>query len=116
LKSFPIARLKIDQSFVRDLPDNENDKAIATAVISLGHKLNLKVIAEGVETREQQDFLRENGCDEIQGYFFSKAVSAQEIGLLLRASRGPQSNRIANPDSVRQQREVKHPDSPMSGR
>ncbi|WP_212801094.1 EAL domain-containing protein [Pseudomonas sp. St290] len=115
LKSFPIARLKIDQSFVRDLPDNENDKAIATAVISLGHKLNLKVIAEGVETREQQDFLRENGCDEIQGYFFSKAVSAQEIGLLLRTSGGPQSNRIANPDSVRQQREVKRPNSPMPG-
>ncbi|MDB5982920.1 MAG: hypothetical protein JWQ69_3935 [Pseudomonas sp.] len=83
LKSFPIVRLKIDQSFVRDLPDNENDRAIATAVISLGHKLNLKVIAEGVETAQQRMFLQENGCDEMQGYLFSKPVSVQEIEQLL---------------------------------
>lgn len=87
LKSFPIDRLKIDQSFVRDLPANENDRAIATAVISLGHKLNLKVIAEGVETEEQKIFLRENGCDEMQGYLFSKAVSAEQISRLLRDPR-----------------------------
>ncbi|MFW0756652.1 EAL domain-containing protein [Pseudomonas sp. H11T01] len=90
LKTFPIARLKIDQSFVRDLPDNENDRAIATAVISLGHKLNLKIIAEGVETEQQQTFLRENGCDEMQGYLFSEAVSAEEIDLLLLSPRLPQ--------------------------
>ncbi|MGX9568133.1 EAL domain-containing protein [Pseudomonas viciae] len=112
LKSFPIARLKIDQSFVRDLPDNENDKAIATAVISLGHKLNLKVIAEGVETEEQLSFLRENGCDEIQGYFFSKAVSAQEISLLLCTPRLLQPSRIVSPESVRQ-RDVERPNNPM---
>ncbi|MEK1840078.1 MAG: bifunctional diguanylate cyclase/phosphodiesterase, partial [Pseudomonas sp.] len=116
LKSFPIARLKIDQSFVRDLPDNENDKAIATAVISLGHKLNLKVIAEGVETEEQQTFLRENGCDEIQGHFFSSAVSAEEISLLLRKPRLPQPSRIASPDSLRRKRVVKRPSSPIPGR
>ncbi|WP_460114939.1 EAL domain-containing protein [Pseudomonas sp. H2_D02] len=116
LKSFPIARLKIDQSFVRDLPDNENDKAIATAVISLGHKLNLKVIAEGVETEEQQTFLRENGCDEIQGHFFSKAVSAEEISLLLRMPRLPQSSRTLNPDSTGQAHGVKRPGRPMPGR
>ncbi|AHL34622.1 diguanylate cyclase [Pseudomonas brassicacearum] len=113
LKTFPIARLKIDQSFVRDLPDNENDKAIATAVISLGHKLNLKVIAEGVETEEQRTFLYENGCDEIQGFLFSKAVSAEEVGLLLRTPRLPQSSRVANPDSARQKRDVKGPGSQM---
>ncbi|MCL6701639.1 EAL domain-containing protein [Pseudomonas sp. T1.Ur] len=116
LKSFPIARLKIDQSFVRDLPDNENDKAIATAVISLGHKLNLKVIAEGVETEEQQAFLRENGCDEIQGHFFSKAVSAEEISLLLRMPRLPQSSRTLNTDSTGQAHGVKRPGRPMPGR
>jgi EAL domain-containing protein (putative c-di-GMP-specific phosphodiesterase class I) len=115
LKSFPIARLKIDQSFVRDLPDNENDKAIATAVISLGHKLKLKVIAEGVETEEQQTFLRENGCDEIQGHFFSRAVSAAQISLLLRTPRLPQPSRIASPDAVRRKRDVKRPSSPMPG-
>lgn len=79
LKSFPIARLKIDQSFVRDLPDDEDDKAIVMAVISLGHKLNLRVIAEGAETEQQLAFLRDNDCDEIQGYYFSKPVSAMEI-------------------------------------
>jgi EAL domain-containing protein (putative c-di-GMP-specific phosphodiesterase class I) len=116
LKSFPIARLKIDQSFVRDLPNNENDKAIATAVISLGHKLNLKVIAEGVETEEQQTFLRENGCDEIQGHFFSKAVSAEEISRLLRTSGVSEPSRLASPGSVRQKkRDVKRPSGPMSG-
>jgi EAL domain-containing protein (putative c-di-GMP-specific phosphodiesterase class I) len=116
LKSFPIARLKIDQSFVRDLPDNENDKAIATAVISLGHKLNLKVIAEGVETEEQQTFLRENGCDEIQGHVFSKAVSAEEISLLLQIPRLPQSSRMLNPESEEQQHGRNRPGRPMPGR
>jgi diguanylate cyclase (GGDEF)-like protein len=84
LKSFPIARLKIDRSFVRDIPGDEDDKAIAMAVISLGHKLNLRVLAEGVETAGQLAFLRDNDCDEMQGYHFSKPVSAEDIGALLR--------------------------------
>lgn len=79
LKVFPIVRLKLDQSFVRDLPYHEDDKAIAMAVISLGHKLNLKVIAEGVETAQQLAFLRDNDCDEMQGYHFSKPVLSHEI-------------------------------------
>ena len=87
LKSFPICRLKIDQSFVRDIPGDESDKAIATAVISLGHRLNLKVIAEGVETEAQQSFLRDNGCDEMQGYLFSKPVPPEEISQLLQVPR-----------------------------
>jgi len=86
LKSFPIVRLKIDQSFVRDLPDNEDDRAIAMAVISLGHKLNLKVIAEGVETEQQLGFLRENDCDEMQGFHFSKPVSSDEITALFQVA------------------------------
>jgi diguanylate cyclase (GGDEF)-like protein len=84
LKSFPIVRLKIDQSFVRDLSDDEDDKAIVMAVISLGHKLNLKVIAEGVETEQQLMFLRDNDCDEMQGYHFSKPVSADEVGAMFQ--------------------------------
>ncbi|MDN4060129.1 EAL domain-containing protein [Massilia sp. YIM B02769] len=79
LKSFPISRLKIDKSFVSELAENPDDQAIAMAVISLGHKLNLKVIAEGVETEQQCAFLRANECDEMQGYLFSKPVTAGEI-------------------------------------
>ncbi|MFL6659812.1 MAG: EAL domain-containing protein [Massilia sp.] len=83
LKSFPIARLKIDKSFVSELADNPDDQAIAMAVISLGHKLNLRVIAEGVETEQQCTFLRDNDCDEMQGYLFSTPVPASRIRSLL---------------------------------
>jgi diguanylate cyclase (GGDEF)-like protein/PAS domain S-box-containing protein len=79
LKKFPIARLKLDRSFVSDLPHDNDDKAIAMAVISLGHQLNLKVMAEGIETQEQFIFLRDNGCDEMQGDYFSKPVLPEEI-------------------------------------
>jgi diguanylate cyclase (GGDEF)-like protein/PAS domain S-box-containing protein len=88
LKSFPVARLKIDRSFVQDLPDNENDRGIATAVISLGQKLNMKVIAEGVETEAQIAFLTENRCDEIQGFQFSKPVESKAIEVMLRRQAG----------------------------
>jgi diguanylate cyclase (GGDEF)-like protein/PAS domain S-box-containing protein len=84
LKHFPIVRLKIDQSFVRELPDGEDNRAIARAVISLGRQLNLKVIAEGVETERQLDFLRDNDCHEIQGYHYSKPVSPSELERLVR--------------------------------
>jgi diguanylate cyclase (GGDEF)-like protein/PAS domain S-box-containing protein len=86
LKSFPVARLKIDKSFVRDLPDDEHDKAVAAAVISLGQKLNLRVIAEGVETDAQMAFLRDNNCDEMQGYLFSKPAPAAQIADMIRAA------------------------------
>jgi diguanylate cyclase (GGDEF)-like protein/PAS domain S-box-containing protein len=84
LKSFPVARLKIDQSFVRNLPYDANDRSIATAVISLGQKLNMRVIAEGVETDAQLAFLTENECDEIQGYHFSRPVESGTVELMLR--------------------------------
>ncbi|MEI9426469.1 EAL domain-containing protein [Mesorhizobium sp. Cs1299R1N3] len=83
LKTFPVARLKIDKSFINDLATDENDQAVASAVISLGQKLNLRVIAEGVETDDQIAFLRKNNCDEMQGYHFSKPVSAHGIARLL---------------------------------
>jgi EAL domain-containing protein (putative c-di-GMP-specific phosphodiesterase class I) len=85
LKSFPVARLKIDQSFVRNLPYDVNDRNIATAVISLGQKLNMRVIAEGVETDAQVAFLTDNKCDEIQGFHFSKPVGSNAMTALLRA-------------------------------
>lgn len=83
LKNFPVARLKIDKSFIKNLASEDRDKAVAAAVISLGQKLNLRVIAEGVETAEQLAILRENNCDEIQGYYFSKPVSFAAIADLL---------------------------------
>jgi EAL domain-containing protein (putative c-di-GMP-specific phosphodiesterase class I) len=86
LKHFPVARLKIDKSLIDGLPADENDRAVASAVISLGQKLNLKVIAEGVETDAQVEFLRENHCDEMQGYHFSRPIAAREIEELLRAA------------------------------
>ncbi|MBQ4889261.1 EAL domain-containing protein [Shewanella sp. MMG014] len=72
LKKLPINVLKIDQSFVADIPDDSNNTAIAKAIVAMGHALKLTVIAEGVETKEQAAFLLENGCDQAQGYFFSK--------------------------------------------
>src|SRR5471032_20461 len=87
LKRFPIDVLKIDKSFVDDVTTNANDAAIALSVISLAHNLNMRVIAEGVETREQVQFLTERGCDEMQGYFFSHPLSADAFTALLRERR-----------------------------
>lgn len=86
LKTFPVARLKIDKSFIRDLAADESDQAVASAVISLGQNLHLRVIAEGVETDDQVAFLRKNNCDEMQGYHFSKPVSALGIAKLLHTA------------------------------
>jgi diguanylate cyclase (GGDEF)-like protein len=80
LKRFNVDTLKIDRSFVKDTPDDPEDSAIAIAVIALGHGLRLKVVAEGVETPAQVDFLRTQGCDELQGYLLSRPVDAQAFG------------------------------------
>lgn len=84
LKRFPINTLKIDQSFIRDLEDNQDDVAIVSAIVALGHSLGLKVIAEGVETFEQLHALKEMKCDEMQGYLFSRPVPAEEMTRLLQ--------------------------------
>ncbi|MYN41703.1 EAL domain-containing protein [Duganella sp. FT109W] len=85
LKSFPISTLKIDKSFVRDLGRSSGDEAIASSIIGLAHRLKLRVIAEGVETEQQRSFLRENGCDEMQGYLFSRPLPPEQLALLLAA-------------------------------
>ncbi|WP_439859723.1 sensor domain-containing protein [Pseudomonas sp. MBLB4136] len=79
LKQFPIDVLKIDRSFVDGLPDGEQDGQIACAIIAMAHSLNLAVIAEGVETQEQLDFLREHECDEVQGYLLGRPMPAQQF-------------------------------------
>ena len=84
LKRFPIDKLKIDRSFVMDLPQDEQDAAIAKSIIVLGKSLKLTVIAEGVETEAQREFLMSEGCDEMQGYLFSKPVAADDLEELLK--------------------------------
>jgi diguanylate cyclase (GGDEF)-like protein/PAS domain S-box-containing protein len=86
LKRFKVYKLKIDQSFVRELTEDPEDKAIVSATISLARSLGLKTIAEGVETAGQLAFLRDNGCDEVQGYYYSKPLPMAEFeAFLLRA-------------------------------
>ena len=85
LKRFPIDRLKIDASFVRDVASDHDDAAIATAIIGLGRTLELRVVAEGVETPEQLEFLRREGCDEIQGYLVAKPMTGDATIAWLRA-------------------------------
>ncbi|WP_246540338.1 putative bifunctional diguanylate cyclase/phosphodiesterase [sulfur-oxidizing endosymbiont of Gigantopelta aegis] len=83
LKRLPINKLKIDQSFIRGLPSDDEDAGISRAVIALAKSLNLDVIAEGVETMQQKDFLVSNGCENIQGYFYARPMPAIEMEVLL---------------------------------
>ena len=90
LKRLPLHRLKVDQSFVRDLITDPDDAAIAEAVIGLAHTLNLKVIAEGIETAEQAAFLRARGCNEGQGYYFSRPLAADDFLAWFKAREQPE--------------------------
>jgi len=79
LKHLPISKLKIDRSFVKDIPDDENDMIVAQTIITMGHSLGLKVVAEGVETKEQKDFFIEKGSDFLQGFLLSKPLPSQKM-------------------------------------
>jgi diguanylate cyclase (GGDEF)-like protein len=87
LKRFPFDFLKIDRAFITDITKSSKDAMIAIAVIAMGHSLSLRVVAEGVETEEQLDYLRRHRCDEIQGYFFSRPVPAADFEAMLRADK-----------------------------
>jgi diguanylate cyclase (GGDEF)-like protein/PAS domain S-box-containing protein len=84
LKRFPIDTLKVDRSFIHDIPQDPEDRAITEAIIAMGKSLKLTVVAEGVETLEQQTFLHDHACDEIQGFFFSKPIPSDQFAALLR--------------------------------
>jgi len=84
LKRFPVGKLKIDRSFVRDLEHDQDDRAIASTIVLMGHNLRLNVLAEGVETPEQLKLLRQMGCDMAQGFYFSRAVPAEAMANMLR--------------------------------
>ena len=86
LRTFPIDVLKIDRSFVGDVASDADDAAIVVSIIALAHNLKLRVVAEGVETAEQLDYLRRHGCDEAQGYYFSHPLPAQDIEAMLALS------------------------------
>jgi len=83
LSRFPLDALKIDRSFVRDLATDESDAAIVSAIVALAHRLDLEVVAEGVEDETQRDYLSAEGCDLMQGYFFGKPMPADDIERLV---------------------------------
>jgi EAL domain-containing protein (putative c-di-GMP-specific phosphodiesterase class I) len=98
LKRFPVNQLKVDRSFVRDLPHNGDDVAITRAVIAMAHSLKMSVVAEGVEHQQQFDLLRAEGCDEFQGYLCRPPLEEPELLKFLseeRASRAPGAHRQA---------------------
>lgn len=88
IKNFPIDTLKVDRSFIRNLPQDADNKAITEAIIIMGKNLSLTVVAEGVETKEQEKFLKDQICDEMQGFYFSKPISPDGFADLLRKHSG----------------------------
>jgi EAL domain-containing protein (putative c-di-GMP-specific phosphodiesterase class I) len=85
LKHFPIDRLKIDRSFVRDIVKDLDDRAIVEAIIAMAHSLGLRVLAEGVEHEDELELLRERGCDEVQGFYFARPQLPEALGKYLEA-------------------------------
>ena len=84
IKRFPIDTLKVDRSFIHNLPQDSENRSITEAIIAMGKALSLTVVAEGVETQDQWDYLRNHICDEMQGFYFSKPIAPDQFGDLLR--------------------------------
>ena len=85
LRTLPVDKLKIDKSFVDDIPIDGDDRAIVSAIITMGHSLRMDVVAEGVETEAQLRILREQSCDQLQGFFFSRPLPAEKVESYLRS-------------------------------
>jgi EAL domain-containing protein (putative c-di-GMP-specific phosphodiesterase class I) len=94
LKSFPVSALKVDRAFVQNITTDPDDAAITEAIIKMAHSLKLKVVAEGVETKEQLKFLESLNCDELQGYLFSKPLPAEEIAKLFTSKEASLGRRV----------------------
>jgi EAL domain-containing protein (putative c-di-GMP-specific phosphodiesterase class I) len=97
LKRFPIDTLKVDRSFIRDIPADSGDMKITRAIIAMAHSLKLKVVAEGVETADQLKFLRTQRCDAVQGYFLYRPLPQDEVAHALRFNRRDCATRLAIP-------------------
>jgi diguanylate cyclase len=93
-KQFRVNKLKIDRSFIRDIPGDHDDEVITQAIIGMARSLKLTVIAEGVETDAQMAFLKDHGCDQIQGYWFSRPASPDEIVIKLRSDLSPRLSSV----------------------
>ena len=94
LKRFPVDYLKIDRSFIKDIENSNKDAAITNAITVLAHSLNMKIVAEGVESQGQLDYLKSQGCQELQGFLFSRPVSAQEVSELLEKVSAAQQSQL----------------------
>jgi EAL domain-containing protein (putative c-di-GMP-specific phosphodiesterase class I) len=94
IKNFPVNTLKVDRSFIRNLPKDSDNKAITEAIIVMGKNLRLTVVAEGVETKEEENFLREQVCDEMQGFYFSKPIAPDKFADLLRNHHNNSSKKV----------------------
>jgi diguanylate cyclase (GGDEF)-like protein len=100
LRKFPLDTIKIDRSFIRDVASVAGDRSVAEAIMAMGRTLSLTVVAQGVETKEQADFLRENACGEFQGFYLNKPVPAVRIGMLLRAQAQLAVCEVGEPETV----------------
>ena len=98
LKRFPLDAIKVDRSFIKDLMAHREDAAITEAIIAMGKSLKLKVVAEGVETKDQLSFLRKHDCDEMQGYYFSKPVTQNEFAQILQDGKKMSTKNTSSPE------------------
>jgi EAL domain-containing protein (putative c-di-GMP-specific phosphodiesterase class I) len=96
LKNFPFDAIKIDQSFVKDIGNNDTDSELIKAIIAMAHSLKMTTIAEGVESKEQCEFLEEQQCDEMQGFYFSHPLPASRFESMLRNQDTVHSGRLPN--------------------